>query len=51
MGLPIETFAMVIATVLAGSLGMGHYLIVHKLMDKPFPGGDRTKPEEQAAGK
>ena len=37
-GLPTVTFAMVIATVLAGSLGMIHYLVVHKSMRKPFPG-------------
>ena len=37
-GLPALTFAMIIATVIAGSLGAIHYLVVHWLMGKPFPG-------------
>lgn len=44
-GLPTVTFAMVIATVLAGSLGMIHYLVVHKFMGKPFPGEAGTGAE------
>ena len=47
-GLPTVTFAMVIATVLAGSLGMIHYLVVHKFMGKPFPGETGTGTETDA---
>lgn len=50
-GLPTATFAMVIATVLAGSLGMIHYLLVHKLMGKPFSGSEGTETETQAGMK
>ena len=35
-GLPTVTFVMIVATVLAGSAGMIHYLIVHKLLGKEF---------------
>lgn len=36
IGLPTTTFVMIIATLLAGSLGAVHYVVVHKIMDKPF---------------
>jgi tetrahydromethanopterin S-methyltransferase subunit D len=35
-GLPTVTFVMIVATVLAGSAGMIHYLIVHKFLGKEF---------------
>lgn len=37
IGLPTTTFAMIIATLLAGCLGAIHYVVVHKLLGKPFP--------------
>ncbi|MFC6961774.1 hypothetical protein [Halocatena marina] len=36
-GLPTVTFVMAVATILAGSLGAIHYVVVHKFMEKPFP--------------
>lgn len=36
IGLPTTTFVMIIATLLAGSLGAIHYVVVHKVMGKPF---------------
>jgi len=41
-GLPVETFAMLVATVLAGSMGAIHLLVVHKILGRPFP--DREEP-------
>lgn len=34
-GLPTETFLVFVATLLAGSIGMVHYLIVHVFLGKP----------------
>jgi len=36
-GLPLETFVIVVATLVAGSAGMVHYVVVHKLLGKSFP--------------
>ena len=37
-GLPDVTFVMAVATFLAGSLGAIHYVVVHSIMGRPFPG-------------
>lgn len=39
-GLPTVTFVMAVATILAGSLGAIHYVVVHKIRGKPFPDGE-----------
>ena len=35
-GLPTSMFLVFVATVLAGSLGALHYLVVHVLLGRPF---------------
>ncbi len=48
-GLPTSMFLVFVATILAGSLGAIHYLIVHVIMGRPFaeipPPIVREKPE------
>ena len=36
LGLPLPMFLVFVGTVLAGSLGAIHYVIVHVIMGKPF---------------
>ncbi len=36
LGLPTSMFLVFVATVLAGSLGAIHYVIVHIIMGRPF---------------
>lgn len=36
LGLPTPMFVIFVATVLAGSLGAIHYVIVHVVMGRPF---------------
>lgn len=36
LGLPTSMFLVFVATVLAGSLGAIHYVIVHVVLGKPF---------------
>ncbi|MEE6210433.1 hypothetical protein U3A55_09715 [Salarchaeum sp. III] len=38
LGLPTTTFLVFVATALAGSIGMLHYLIVHVFLGKPVAG-------------
>ena len=51
-GLPNSMFLVFVATILAGSIGAIHYLIVHVIMGKPFaeipPPIVREKPEVAA---
>lgn len=35
IGIPMDMFLVFVATVLAGSLGAIHYLVVHVLMGQP----------------
>jgi hypothetical protein len=53
-GLPTSMFLVFVATILAGSIGAIHYLIVHVIMGKPFaeipPPIVREKPEVAAGG-
>jgi hypothetical protein len=42
LGLPLSMFLVFVATVLAGSLGGIHYLIVHVIMGKGFPDDDAS---------
>lgn len=37
LGIPLATFLAFVATVIAGSIGMLHYVVVHGLLDEPFP--------------
>ncbi|WP_217493263.1 hypothetical protein [Haladaptatus sp. W1] len=36
LGLPVDMFVVFIATIIVGSIGAIHYLIVHVLGGKPF---------------
>lgn len=36
LGMPTAMFLVFVATLLAGSLGAIHYVVVHVLMGKPF---------------
>lgn len=36
LGLPTPMFLVFVATILAGSLGAIHYVIVHIIMGRPF---------------
>ena len=40
LGLPLAMFLVFVATILAGSIGALHYLIVHRLMGRPFHRAD-----------
>jgi hypothetical protein len=40
LGLPLSMFLVFVATVLAGSLGAIHYVIVHVIMGRGFPDED-----------
>jgi len=35
LGMPIEMFLVFVATLVAGSLGTAHYVIVHVIMGQP----------------
>jgi hypothetical protein len=37
LGMPTPMFLVFVATILAGSLGAIHYVIVHILLGRPFP--------------
>ncbi len=37
LGMPTPMFLVFVATILAGSLGAIHYLIVHIFLGRPFP--------------
>ena len=53
-GLPTSMFLVFLATILAGSIGAIHYLIVHVVMGKPFaeipPPIVRENPDIAAGG-
>lgn len=40
LGMPESMFVVFVATILAGSLGAIHYIVVHVLLGKPF--GDES---------
>ena len=60
LGLPLSMFLVFVATVIAGSLGAIHYVIVHVIMGKGFPDevvplethdpGDRMTVPDEAKG-
>jgi len=43
LGMPTDMFLVFVATLLAGSLGAIHYVVVHVIMGKPF---DESKLQE-----
>jgi hypothetical protein len=47
LGMPLSMFLVFAATLLAGSLGAIHYLVVHVLMGRPFSDeGELPAPRE-----
>lgn len=49
LGMPTEMFAVFAATIVAGSLGAVHYVIVHVILKRPF-GDEITKIERRDPG-
>lgn len=47
LGMPMEMFLVFLATLVAGSLGAAHFVIVHVIMGKPVTENIR---EEQPTG-
>jgi hypothetical protein len=48
LGMPTAMFLIFAATLIGGSVGATHYVIVHVLMGKPVAGNIRTGgPEEE----
>lgn len=42
LGMPMSMFLVFLATIIAGSLGAVHYLIVHIILKRPFGDEGRT---------
>lgn len=49
LGLPLSMFLVFVATIVAGSLGAVHFLIVHMIMKRPFPDEMAPLPEREPA--
>lgn len=45
LGMPAEMFLVFVATLVAGSIGATHYVIVHIVMGKPVAEHIREEPE------
>lgn len=50
LGMPTSMFMVFVATVLAGSLGAIHYLVVHVILGKPFGDEGVRKAPEAGSG-
>lgn len=50
LGMPIEMFLVFAATLIAGSLGAIHFLIVHVIMGKPIDEHIREEPPADRGG-
>jgi len=50
LGMPTEMFLVFVATLVAGSLGAGHFVIVHVIMGKPIDENIREEPPTAADG-
>jgi hypothetical protein len=48
--MPTEMFLVFVATLIAGSLGAGHFVIVHVIMGKPIDENIREEPPTPADG-
>lgn len=48
LGMPLEMFLIFVGTIVAGSLGAVHYVVVHVIMGKPMKGRvpDRAESSE-----
>lgn len=47
LGMPTGMFLVFVATLVAGSIGAAHYLIVHIIMGKPVDEYIREEPDEE----
>lgn len=50
LGMPTEMFLVFVATLVAGSLGAVHYVIVHVIMGKPVAENIREEPVRETDG-
>lgn len=50
LGMPTSMFLVFVATLVAGSLGAVHYLIVHVIMGKPVAETIREEPGAETDG-
>lgn len=50
LGMPMEMFLVFVATLVAGSLGAVHYVIVHVIMGKPVAENIREEPVRETDG-
>lgn len=48
LGMPTGMFLVFVATLVAGSIGAAHYLIVHVIMGKPVAEYIREEPETES---
>lgn len=50
LGMPTAMFLVFLATLIAGSIGALHYLIVHIIMGKPVAENIREEPNPETDG-
>lgn len=50
LGMPLEMFLVFVATLVAGSLGAAHFVIVHLVMGKPIEENIREEPPTATDG-
>lgn len=50
LGMPTGMFLVFVATLVAGSMGAAHYLIVHVIMGKPVDEYIREDPDDGSDG-
>jgi hypothetical protein len=50
LGMPVGMFLVFVATVVVGSLGAAHYVIVHVVMGEPVDEYIRENPSEVEEG-
>lgn len=50
LGMPTGMFLVFAATLVAGSLGAAHYVIVHVIMGKPVAENIREEPSAETDG-
>ena len=50
LGMPMEMFLVFVATLVAGSLGAAHYVVVHVIMGKPVEENIREEPPTATDG-
>lgn len=50
LGMPTGMFLVFVATLVAGSLGTAHYVIVHVIMRQPVEENIREEPPSEVGG-